>query len=280
LSKIVGLGEILWDVFPERRVLGGAAANFAYYASQFASNCCVASAVGKDLPGKEILETLAKKKLNFLIEAVDYPTGTVKVTLNANGIPQYEICENSAWDNIPFTSRMEELALDCGAVCFGTLAQRCEASRATIHRFLKLAPENAYRIFDVNLRQNFYSKEVISQSLQSCNILKMNEEEVAEIARIFGLVGLTEQEICLHLLSAYDLKFVAETKGATGSYVFAKGEMSYLDAPKVPVADTVGAGDAWTGAFAAALLCGETMQSAHLLAVKAAAEACARHGGM
>jgi fructokinase len=173
---------------------------------------------------------------------------------------------------------MGELALDCSAVCFGTLAQRCEASRAAIHRFLELVPKNAYKIFDVNLRQNFYSKEIISQSLQSCNVLKMNEEEVAEIARIFGFAEMPEQEICLHLLETYDLKFVVETKGEIGSYVFAKGETSYLEAPKVPVADTIGAGDAWAGAFAAALLKGEHTRNAHLLAVKVAAEVCMQHG--
>jgi fructokinase len=280
LAKVVGLGEALWDLLPGGKTLGGAPANFACSVSRLGLSACVASAVGKDALGDELLAELAKKKLDFLIETVDYPTGEVEATLNAQGIPQYEIRENSAWDNIPFTSCMRELALDCSAVCFGTLAQRCEASRATIHSFLELVPKSAYKIFDVNLRQNFYSKEIITWSLQNCDILKMNEEEVAEIARMFGLTGMQEREICLHLLETYDLKFVAETKGEAGSNVFAKGETSYLEAPKTPVADTIGAGDAWAGAFAAALLKGEPMRSAHLLAAKAAAEACARHGAM
>jgi fructokinase len=280
LVEIVGLGEVLWDMFPERKVLGGAPANFAYHASQFSFNCYVASAVGRDLLGKEILKELAKKKLKPLIESVDYPTGTVQVTLNARGAPQYEICENSAWDNIPFTKRMEELAPNCGAVYFGTLAQRSEASQETIHRFLKLVPKDAYKIFDVNLRQTFFNKEIISQSLRLCNILKMNEEELVEIAHIFGFTGMSEQDMCLCLLKIYDLKYVVETKGEFGSYVFAKDETSYLDAPKIQVADTVGAGDAWAGAFAAALLHGKTMRNSHILAVNAAVHACKQHGGI
>jgi fructokinase len=261
---------VLWDVFPERRVLGGAPANFAYYASRFGFKGCVVSAVGKDLYGKEILDALAEKKLDFLIEAVDCPTGEVQVALNAQGIPRYEICENSAWDNIPFTKRAEELARSCSAVCFGTLAQRSEISRATIYRFLELVPENVPKIFDINLRQHFYSKEIICRSLQLCNVLKMNEEEVAEMARLFGLANMTEQEICLHLLKTYNLEIVAETKGAAGSYVFTAYETSYLASPKISVASTVGAGDSWTGAFVAALLNGEAMRSAHELAVKVA----------
>jgi len=271
MKTVIGLGEVLWDVFPERKVLGGAPANFAHYASQFGFKGCVVSAVGKDLPGKEILDVLAEKKLDFLIETVDYPTGEVKVTLNAQGIPQYEICENSAWDNIPFTKRTEELAQSCRAICYGTLAQRNETSRATIHRFLESVPENAYKIFDINLRQHFYSKEIICHSLQLCNILKMNEEEVVEMARLFGFAGMTEREICLHLLKTYDLKIVVETKGAMGSYVFTADEESYLASPKISAANTVGAGDSWIGTFVAALLNGESIRSAHELAVKATA---------
>jgi len=267
---VIGIGEVLWDVFPERKILGGAPANFAYYASKFGFNGCVVSAVGKDLPGKELLDVLAERKLELLVETVDYPTGEVHVALNAQGIPQYEICENSAWDNIPFTERAEELARSCNAVCFGTLAQRSEVSRATIQRFLELVPKNAYKIFDINLRQYFYSKEIIHQSLQFCNVLKMNEEEIAEIARIFGFADMTEQEICSHLLKIYDLKIVAETKGAAGSYVFTADETSYLASPKISVANTVGAGDSWLGAFAAALLNGESVQNAHKLAVEVA----------
>jgi len=277
---VIGIGEILWDMFPKQKILGGAPANFAYHASQFGFSSYVVSAIGKDAFGKEILDALAEKKLNFLIEPVDYPTGTVKVTLNAQGVPQYEICENAAWDNIPFTKRTKELAVNCGAVCFGSLAQRNDTSRKTIYRFLEIVPKDAYRIFDINLRQYFYSKEIIQESLLRYNILKVNDEEVAEIARLFGFAKMTEQEICLHLLKEYNLKIVAETKGAIGSYIFTANEISYLETPKVHVADTVGAGDSFTGAFAAALLQEKTIQKAHQLAVETSAYVCTQCGAM
>jgi len=269
-KKVIGLGEVLWDIFPERKIFGGAPANFAYYASQFGLEGCVVSAVGNDSLGKEILKFLAEKKLKSLISTVKYPTGTVKVTLNAKGIPQYDIRENSAWDNIPFTKRAEKLARDCSAVCFGTLAQRSETSRATLYRFLELVPEDALKIFDINLRQNFYSKDIILRSLQHCNVLKMNNEEIAEMAQLFGLPNMTEQEVCSYLLRTFHLKIVADTRGAAGSYVFTPNETSYLSSPKISVKNTVGAGDSWIGAFVAALLNGESLRSAHELAVKTA----------
>jgi fructokinase len=276
---VVGIGEVLWDIFPEHKIPGGAPANFAYHASQFGFKSYVVSAVGKDLLGKEILKIFAEKELGLLIESVDYPTGIVKVELNDKGIPQYEICENVAWDNIPFTEQTKELALNCSAVCFGTLAQRNEASRKTIRSFLELVPKNALKIFDINLRQHFYSKKIIHESLLHCNILKINEEEVAEVARLFEL-DKSEQEICLHLLKEYNLNIVIETKGSTGSYVFAESEISYLDTPKVNAIDTVGAGDSFAGAFAGALLQGKSLREAHKLAVEISSYICTQRGAM
>jgi fructokinase len=280
MKTIVGLGEILWDVFPERKVLGGAPANFAYIASQFGFDGYVVSAIGKDLLGKEVLDNLAGKELNYLIESLDFPTGTVQVTLDDKGIPRYEICENVAWDNIPFTPRTEELARSCSAVCFGSLAQRTEVSHNTIQRFLELVPRDAYRVFDINLRQAFYTIDIIHKSLLQCNILKINDEEVAAIASLFGCDELTEQAVCRHLLDVYKLEMVIETKGAEGSYVIARDETSYVDTPKVFVADTVGAGDSFTGSFIAALLHGESIREAHRLAVAVSAYVCMMHGAM
>ena len=280
MKTIIGIGEILWDVFPERKVLGGAPANFAYHASQFGLEGYAVSAIGKDLLGKEILDNLADKKLDFLIETIDYPTGTVQVTLNDKGVPQYEICENVAWDNTPFTQRTKDLALKCDAVCFGSLAQRSKVSRATIYRFLELVPKSAYTIFDINLRQHFYSREIIHESLLRCNVLKINDDEMLEVARLFGFGKMSEQEVCLNLLKTYNLDIVVETKGAIGSYVFAGDEISYFDTPEVHVADTVGAGDSFTGAFVAALLHGETIRNAHQLAVEVSAFVCMWHGAM
>jgi fructokinase len=280
MKIIAGLGEILWDVFPERKILGGAPANFAYHTSQFGFDSYAVSAIGKDLLGKEILDSLSEKNFNYLIESIDYPTGTVQVTLDDKGVPQYEICENTAWDNIPFTQRSEELAKICSAVCFGSLAQRNEVSRTFIHRFLDSVPDDAYKIFDINLRQHFYSKEIIHESLLRCNILKINEEEVIEVAKLFDYTGLTEQEICIRLLNEYKLNMVVETRGAMGSYVLTANEISYLDTPKVHVADTVGAGDSFIGAFISALLYGESIRNAHQLAVEVSAYVCMQHGAM
>ncbi|MFG5859540.1 MULTISPECIES: carbohydrate kinase [Dysgonomonas] len=279
-NTIVGLGEILWDIFPERKVMGGAPANFAYHVSQFGYNGHAVSAVGDDLLGKEILECLAKKELNYLIETTDYPTGTVNVKLNKEGIPEYEICENVAWDNIPFTAKTENLAKNTGTVSFGSLAQRNSVSRETIKRFLKSMPENSLKIFDINLRQHFYSKELIHESLQLSNMLKINDEEIVLVAQLYGYKENDEQEICKRLLEEYELDIIVLTKGTNGSFVFTPKETSYQPTPTVHVADTVGAGDSFTAAFVASYLHGQRLTNAHQLAVEVSAYVCTQHGAM
>ena len=276
---VVGLGEILWDVFPERKVLGGAPANFAYHASQFGFNGYAVSAIGDDLLGKEILTSLEEKGLNYLLEKTDYPTGTVQVTLNKVGVPQYEICENVAWDNIPFTPRTENLAKNTQTVCFGSLAQRNSISRETIRKFINAMPEDSLKIFDINLRLNFYSKEIIHESLEMSNMMKINDEEVIKIANLYGWKG-DEQEICGRLLEDYKLDILVLTKGTDGSFVFTPRQTSYQPTPKVHVADTVGAGDSFTAAFVAAYLHGERIEDAHQLAVEVSAYVCLQHGAM
>ena len=276
---VVGLGEILWDVFPERKVLGGAPANFAYHVSQFGFNGYAVSAVGEDLLGKEILSNLEEKGLNYLIETTDYPTGTVMVKLNKAGVPEYEICENVAWDNIPFTARAENLAKNTQTVCFGSLAQRSEVSRNMIKRFVAAMPADSLKIFDINLRLDYYSKEVIEESLEMANMMKINDEEVVKVADLFGWAG-EEQEICKRLLSEYQLDILILTKGTDGSFIFTPRQTSYQPTPKVHVADTVGAGDSFTAAFVAAYLHGERLEDAHQLAVEVSAYVCLQHGAM
>ena len=164
---VVGLGEALWDVLPEGKKLGGAPANFAYHAGQFlgSDNTIAISALGEDPLAEETVEALKEHGLNYLMPRVKYPTGTVQVTLSGDGIPAYEIKENVAWDNIPYTSEIAEIAKNCRAVCFGSLAQRNVTSWSTIRQFLDDTPEDCVKIFDINLRQQFYSKDVIEESL-------------------------------------------------------------------------------------------------------------------
>lgn len=279
-NTVVGLGEILWDVFPERKVLGGAPANFAYHVSQFGYNGYAVSAIGDDLLGKEILSSLQEKELNYLIETTDYPTGTVQVTLNKAGVPEYEICENVAWDNIPFTAKAENLAKNTGTVSFGSLAQRNSVSRETIKCFLAAMPENSLKIFDINLRQEFYTKELIDESLTLCNVLKINDDEVAVISKLYGYKKYSEQDICKKILSDYNLEIVILTKGIDGSFVFTDKETSYQPTPKVHVADTVGAGDSFTAAFVASYMHGDRITDAHQLAMEVSAYVCTQHGAM
>lgn len=278
----VGLGEILFDVFPTGSKLGGAPANFAYHVSQFGIESCAVSAMGDDELGKELEAELNEHHLNYQIEKVDYPTGTVQVSLDTNGIPAYDIKEGAAWDNMPFTPALEEKAKNCTAVCFGSLAQRNEVSRNTIHRFLDAMPneEGRYKVFDINLRQGFFTKEIITESIKRCNILKINDEELITISRIFGYPGIDLQNKCWLLLGKYNLKMLILTCGVNGSYVFTPGEVSFIETPKVEVADTVGAGDSFTGAFVASILRGKSVREAHELAVKVSAYVCTQNGAM
>lgn len=273
---VIGMGEALWDVLPEGKKLGGAPANFAYHVSQFGLPSSVVSAVGDDALGYEILENFASKGLNHLIEKVPYPTGTVQVEIDQAGIPQYEIKENVAWDNIPYTARLESLASKTKAVCFGSLAQRNVVSRNTINRFLDAMPESDYNlvVFDVNLRQGFYNKEILCNSMSRCNILKINDEELVTVSRMFGYPGIDLQDKCWILLGKYNLKMLILTCGINGSYVFTPGNVSFQPTPKVEVADTVGAGDSFTAAFIASILKGKPVSEAHALAVKVSAYVC------
>ncbi|WP_287677873.1 carbohydrate kinase [Bacteroides sp.] len=281
-NLVVGIGEALWDILPEGKKLGGAPANFAYHVSQFGLESMVVSAIGKDKLGNEILENLSEKKLNMLIEEVQYPTGTVQVELDNEGIPCYDIKENVAWDNIPFTDKLKSIAEKTTAVCFGSLAQRNIVSRETINTFLNLIPnkKGIYKIFDINLRQGFYTKEILCRSMEQCNILKINDEELVTVSRLFGYPGIDLQDKCWILLAKYNLEMLILTCGVNGSYVFTPGNVSFVETPKVEVADTVGAGDSFTAAFISALLMKKSVREAHQLAVNVSAYVCTQNGAM
>ena len=277
---IVGLGEALWDVLPEGAKLGGAPANFAYHVGQFGHNAFAVSALGKDELGEKTLQEFDSKELKYIMPRVPFPTGTVDVTLDTNGVPSYNIKTGVAWDNIPFTPEIEEAARNCKAVCFGTLAQRNEASHQTIQRFLDATPKDCLKIYDINLRQNFYSKELIIENLKKANMLKINEEELVILSEMFGYPELDVENQCWLLLGKYDLDMLVLTCGTNGSYVFVPGQMSFLMTPKVRVADSVGAGDSFTGAFTAAILAGQPIEKAHKLAIEVSAYICTQNGAM
>jgi len=209
-SLVIGIGELLWDVFPDHKQMGGAPCNFAFHASKLGLDSLAISAIGKDELGDEILGKLDGVGLNYDIQRVDYPTGTVKVTLSGDGIPQYEICQPVAWDFIGMKPDYEDIAKQTRAVCFGSLAQRGEVSKATIRSFVSAVPDSALKIFDINLRQQFYSQDLLVDSLKMCNVLKINDDEIKIVARMFGLQG-DDQESCEELLHRFQLKMVALT---------------------------------------------------------------------
>lgn len=279
---VVGMGEALWDVLPEGKKIGGAPANFAYHVSQFGLPSCVVSAISDDALGKEIIENFTSKGLDQLIAEVPYPTGTVQVEIDQTGIPLYDIKENVAWDNIPYTEHLDALAKRTKAVCFGSLAQRNVVSRETINHFLDTMPkdDDSLIVFDVNLRQGFYNKEILCKSMQNCNILKINDEELITVSRMFGYPGIDLQDKCWILLGKYNLKMLILTCGINGSYVFTPGNVSFQPTPKVEVADTVGAGDSFTAAFIASILKGKSVTEAHTIAVKTSAYVCTQKGAM
>lgn len=280
MKYVVGLGEILFDVFPEGAKLGGAPANFAYHAAQHGLDAIAISAVGNDKLGHDALQQLDAKKLKYVMPTVDYPTGTVQVTLDDEGVPTYEIKTGVAWDNIPLTEEIRQVAENTEAVCWGSLAQRNEASRNMIYGFLDNTPEDCMKIFDINLRQTFYTKEVICQSLKKCNVLKINDEELVTIGRMFGYPGLDIENKCWLLLGKYNLDMLVLTCGINGSYVFTPGNLSFQATPKVDVADTVGAGDSFTGTLCASLLKGLSVNEAHRRAVEVSAYVCTQTGAM
>lgn len=291
MNYVIGLGEALFDCLPTGRKLGGAPANFAYHVSQFGFDSCAISAIGDDELGQEIIDTFDKVGLHYCLPKVDFPTGTVQVTLNDKGIPQYEICLGVAWDNIPLTEELLSIAKEAKAVCFGSLAQRSATSRATINAMLEAMPADTLKVFDINLRQQWYNREIIENSLHHCNILKINDEELDIVAPMLlsvktdpsALIAQDKEKtlrVCRALIELYELRLLILTCGTNGSYVITKDACSFVETPKVEVADTVGAGDSFTGAFIAKLLQGADITQAHEIAVKVSAFVCTQSGAM
>lgn len=279
---IIGIGEILWDKLPDGKRLGGAPANFAWHIAQAGLDSYVVSAIGNDEEGDEILQALKHKDLHHLLTRTPYPTGSVDVELDPQGVPRYQIHEQVAWDYIPFTSQLEALAARTRAVCFGSLAQRNAVTRATIDRFLNAMPEgeDRYKIFDMNLRQHYYTSTLLQNSLRKCNILKLNDEELLTVKSLFGYAQTDFGDICRQLLADYNLKILILTCGTDGSTIFTPETTSFYPTPRVEVRDTVGAGDSFTAAFTATLLKGLPLTEAHRRAVEISAYVCTCDGAM
>ena len=274
---IIGIGELLWDIFPDVRKAGGAPVNFVYHATVLGAQGYAISAVGNDSLGDEIVELINQIGIDHFVAKVNHPTGTVNVQLN-HGIPTYEIVEDVAWDYIPLSSKVVEIAKNADAVCFGTLAQRNSISRNTIRDFLALLPEDSFKILDINLRKPFFSQTLIEESIQLCNILKLNDEELEVLKEVFSIESFDDREACKWLIRTYNLKYLILTAGLDYSMVFSAENISFLNTPKVNVVDTVGAGDSFTGAFITSLLMGASLEKAHSVAVERAAAVCAVEG--
>ncbi|BDQ33995.1 carbohydrate kinase family protein [Pseudodesulfovibrio portus] len=276
----IGLGEILWDVLPDSRMLGGAPANFAYHVNALGGAGIPVSRVGDDELGREALSVLATSGLNIDSVSVDpvHPTGTVDARIDASGVATYTFPDDVAWDFITLDADALNLAARANAVCFGTLAQRSGVSRSAIHDFLRAAP-GALKICDINLRQNFYSRAIITCSLELADVLKINDDELAILIDMYSLPR-DEKEALQALMNRHWLKLCVLTRGDRGSLVISPDAASDLPGTPVKVTDTIGAGDSFTAALALAYLDGWDLDALHRRAAEVAAYVCTQPGAM
>ncbi|MBL6764302.1 MAG: carbohydrate kinase [Verrucomicrobiae bacterium] len=270
---VVGLGEILWDIFPNARHFGGAPANVAAHARELGAQGAIASAVGRDPLGREAREVMSARNLDTsAVFDSDYPTGTVTVRLDAAGKASYEFAPDTAWDHLRWTDELATLAARADAVVFGTLGQRNAVSRETIHRFLAATRPDCMRVFDVNLRQNFHNPEIIDASLQFADVLKLNDEELP-------IVFPGADESALQALAAkHKLSLIALTRGGDGAVLTAATELSDLPGVTVEITDTVGAGDSFTAATILGLLARRPLAEINRHASAVAAYVCSQPG--
>jgi len=275
---VAGIGELLWDVLPEGKRLGGAPANFALHASALGGQAAVVSSLGQDTNGLEILRQLNHLHMSTkFIQKNGHPTGWVDVEINENGHPAYVIHENVAWDHIQFLPETRQLAKTCDAVCFGTLAQRNPVSRKSIEDFLAHTKKSCLCIFDINLRQHYYSRDIIKNSLEAATILKLNDEELEVLREMFGLPGSTESALS-KILDHWSLDLIAFTQGSDGSIMINRKDVSCCPGIPVTIKDTIGAGDAFTAAMTMGKLYGLPLERINRLAGKVAAYVCSQAG--
>jgi fructokinase len=277
--KVVGIGEVLWDLMPAGKQLGGAPANFAHHARALGAEAVVITRVGEDDLGREILERFKQSEIDAGVVQIDAnkPTGTVAVTLRDGGVPHFTISEDVAWDWIAPTDLALKVVGEADAICFGSLAQRSPVSRASIQQLMAAAPAKALRIFDINLRQHFYSREIIEHSLRLANVLKLNDTELPVLATMFEL-GSHPKEQIQGLSELFELQLVALTRGPQGSLLYQGGQWSQHLSQPVQVVDTVGAGDAFTAALTVGLLSKVGLEEFHAVAVQVARFVCSHAG--
>ncbi len=278
---VVGIGELLWDVFPQGKRLGGAPVNFACHCSQLGAVAYPVSCVGQDALGDEIRAVLTELGVDqrYIATDAEHPTGTVQVTLDENAKPSYEICEGVAWDMIRMTPELESLAKQTAAACFGSLCQRNAVSRETILAFLGAMPADAFKIFDVNLRQAFYSREILEASLTHANVLKLSDEELPVLAEMFGLSGPVKDQLKA-LVAQYDLRLVAYTRGSEGSLLVGPDDLSDRPGHPADAIDSVGAGDSFTATLCVGLLKGNPLATINDHANRVAAYVCSHEGAV
>ena len=282
LPTVVGLGEILWDLLPSGRQLGGAPANFAYCSHLLGDRAVVASCVGSDPLGREARDSLLRSGITdqFLQTDPEHSTGTVHVQLDSSGQPRFEIADGAAWDFLSWTDLWQALAESADAVCFGSLAQRAEISRRTILDFLDTTRPEALRVFDVNLRQSFYSGEIVQQSVKRANVVKLNHEELPRVREMLAIDGSEGPAFCGEMLQKFDLQLVCVTRGANGSFLCDRNNTDEHPGFRVKIKDTVGAGDAFTAALVHELLRGTSLVQMNDLANRLGAWVASCSGAM
>ena len=278
---IAAIGEVLWDLFPNGRRLGGAPFNVVCNARELGAKAAIVSRIGDDDFGKEILVAVKKKGVDSQYVTVDthYPTGTVSVLLDKNGKPDFTINKNVAWDFLSWNDNMKLVAASCDAIAFGSLAQRSPVTRETIRRFLKSVPKSCLRVFDINLRQSFYSKDIVHESLELADILKINDDELAVVSGLLGLKG-NAIEVIEQLMERYSLNLIALTRGNKGSLLSRKGEISEHPGIQVDIVDTVGAGDAFAAALIMGLFAKKNLEEINENANRLAAYVCTQPGAL
>ena len=279
--KVCGLGEVLWDAFPDGEKFGGAPANFTCHCRSLGAQAYVVSCIGRDRRGVKAREFLDSHGVDTscLAESGAYETGVVIVALDEAGKPEYEIKEGVAWDNIPWTEEIGALAPQLDAVCFGSLSQRSDVSRGTIGKFLAATGPDCLRVFDINIRQSFYNDEIIRSSLESANVLKLNDEELPIVAKLIGAEG-RDEEIVGAIIREFGLKLVALTCGPQGALMVTPEESSSAAPSATDVISTVGAGDSFTAAMIMGFLNNKPLDRINQEANRLAAFVCTQHGAV